>query len=433
MNRREQLLQHFLDKKKVSTDTRNIAMGAIFFALKGGNFDGNRYAEDALSKGASLAVVDDKNVANGESYFLVDDVLLALQHLSQDYRKTLDIPIIGITGTNGKTTTKELLYAILSSHFKCYATEGNLNNHIGVPLSLLKITSEHELAIIEMGANKPGDIEELCELSQPTSGLITNVGSAHLEGFGSFENVIKTKKELYDSLGNSNGLTFVNKDNEYLMKMANELSNLSYYSLEKRTPLMGGITTSDVRLRFKWKTPDFTSEEVITQLTGKYNLENAISAIAVAKHFEVPNDKIKSSLESYRPKNNRSQIKETARNMLILDAYNANITSTKAAVTNLAEIKDSSRGKFFILGDMLELGDDSKYAHEELMKLTSELGLNGVFVGEEYSKADEQAKYKCYSTTSELKENIEKLSLSNKLILIKGSRGIKLEVLEEDL
>ncbi len=432
MDNAAKLLNLFLTYGSVCTDTRKIKEGSIFFALKGDNFNGNHYAQKALELGCAAAVVDEETADDDERIISVDDVLLALQRLAKDYRATLHIPIIGITGTNGKTTTKELMNAVLSSHFSCYATEGNLNNHIGVPLSILSISKTHELAIIEMGANKVGDIAELVEICMPTHGLITNVGKAHLEGFGSFENVMKTKKELYDFLSMNDRLTFLNKDNMFLNSMSTGLKNVSFYSINKTSLVQGEVTQSDVFLKFKWKTPAYTSPEVCTQLTGEYNLENAMAAVAVGEYFKVPQNKIVQALEDYKPSNNRSQIKKTNRNTLILDAYNANITSTRAAIKNLDQV-ESELDKFFILGDMLELGESSEKEHEDVMKLTRELGMLGIFVGSEYKRADRANMFAVFDTSAELKEYLDHKIIKGKLILIKGSRGIKLEVLEEKL
>jgi UDP-N-acetylmuramoyl-tripeptide--D-alanyl-D-alanine ligase len=432
MNKRELLLSRFLSSRKICTDTRKIENGAIFFALSGENFNGNTYAQKALDDGCVLSVVSDSSYKDIEDFMVVEDTLTALQNLALDYRLTLDLPIIGVTGTNGKTTTKELVHAVLSSHLNSYATAGNFNNHIGVPLSVLSILPEHEIAIIEMGANKGTDIKELCEICLPTCGLITNVGEAHLEGFGSFDNIMKTKKELYDFLGNNNSLVFMNKDNMHLKKMGIDLKNKSYYSVNAESPLRGTITHHGVTLKFKWESEGYNSTEVETNLTGAYNLENALAAVAVGLKFHVPANKIIRSLERYTPRNNRSQIKKTEKNTLILDAYNANITSTRAALLNLSGMEFPNEKKLFILGDMLELGDVSLSAHRKMIDYTEELGLVGIFVGEEYYKAGSKS-YKCYKNTSDLLAEIESLMIADKIVLIKGSRGIKLEVIEEKL
>ncbi len=433
MNIRERLLEQFLKVGLVCTDTREIKKGAIFFGLKGENFDGSLYADKALDQGCSLAVVQSDEVIKRDDIIVVEDSLIALQNLALDYRKTLVIPIVGITGTNGKTTTKELLHSVLSSDLNCYATEGNYNNHIGVPLSILKINTEHEIAVIEMGASKIGDISELCEICLPTCGLITNVGQAHLEGFGSFENIKKTKKELYDFLGSRGSIVFMNSDNSSLKEMGENLNNISHYSISGKSPLHAEVTNHDITLKFKWTMEGYSSPEIKTNLTGKYNLENALAAIAVGTHFGIPENRINSSIEGYTPRNNRSQIKRTDKNTLILDAYNANITSTKESLLNLSGMSFSKDSKFFILGDMLELGDLSIGAHKEMIAFTKELGLNGVFVGKEYSEAKGGSAVRCYINTQELLNDNDTLNLIDKVILIKGSRGIKLEVLEDKL
>jgi len=430
---REDVLNTFLKCKRVCTDTRNITSGALFICLKGDNFDGNTFAQKALDLGAASVIIDNPKYLNEASgnMILVEDSLIALQNLALDYRNSLTIPVIGITGTNGKTTTKELMQAVLEKHYSAYATAGNYNNHIGVPLSVLEIKKEHEIAIIEMGANKGADIIELAEIARPTHGLITNVGKAHLEGFGSFENIKKTKKELYDFLGNNDGLIFINRDNHHLLEMASAYSNRSYYSIETEgTEVRGEVTNHSVNLCFKYYTKESVSEEIRTNLTGGYNLENATAAVALAKYFNVPDSKIKEGLEAYSPKNNRSQIKKTEKNTLILDAYNANITSTREALKNLAQIKNTGADTYFILGDMLELGEVSQEEHLKMIRYSEELGLKGIFVGAEYLKAANTLKHNSFKDTSDLIEHIDQMNLLNKTILIKGSRGIKLEVLE---
>ncbi|MFK7756092.1 MAG: UDP-N-acetylmuramoyl-tripeptide--D-alanyl-D-alanine ligase [Flavobacteriales bacterium] len=432
MEKSAELLKLFLECRAVCTDTRMIIKSSIFFALKGDNFNGNEFAHKALEMGCVAAVVDEEIDSPAAGIIHVDSVLLALQRLAKDYRNTLNIPVIGITGTNGKTTTKELMSVVLNSHVKCYSTKGNLNNHIGVPLSVLSITDKHDMAIIEMGANKLEDITELTDICRPNYGVITNVGKAHLEGFGSFQNIMKTKKELYDFLGSNDGLTFINKDNSFLGEMAKGLKKVSYYSLNTNSEVKGEITKSDVILRFRWTTHEFTSPEICTQLTGEYNLENAMAAVAVGVHFKVPNSKIVEALENYSPSNNRSQIKQTEKNTLILDAYNANITSTRAALKNL-DLVETDLEKFFILGDMLELGETSQKEHEDIMALTRQLDMLGIFVGSEYKKADGANMYAVFDNSAELRDYLDHKTIKGKLILIKGSRGIKLEVLEEKL
>ena len=426
--KRNFILELFLKHPAVSTDTRKIKPGCIFFGLKGANFNGNEYALKAIEQGAAAAIIDDKSLANSPNLLLVEDVLLALQNLARDYRNTFNIPFIAITGTNGKTTTKELLYEVLNSHYHCYATEGNLNNHIGVPLTILRLKKEHEIAIIEMGANKPGDIKELCEIANPTHGIITNVGKAHLEGFGSFNGVKKTKGELYDFLKEKDEPVFINLDNHHLLEMAQALTNVHYYSISKTAAVIGTPINSGLFVNFKWKTNSFESNEVKSKLTGVYNLENIIAAVAIGCFFSVPEEKISSAISHYTPSNNRSQIKKTSANTLILDAYNANPTSTIAALKNLDQLEVEN--KLYILGDMLELGEISVEAHKEIIELCADLNLQGFFVGSEYKAAGAE---NCFLKNTDLIEYLRSNTIKHKTILIKGSRGIKLESVVEFL
>ncbi len=425
---RKSLLELFLKHKSVSTDTRKIKNGSIFFALKGTNFNGNQFAKEALKAGAAISIVDEVDKIEGDHIYLVEDVLLALQNLAHDYRQTFDIPFIGITGTNGKTTTKELLHAVLNEKYHCYATKGNFNNHIGVPLTLLELTDKHEIAIIEMGANKLKDIEELCQIANPTHGIITNVGKAHLEGFGSFEGVKKTKGELYDYMNQKDGPIFINADNEHLQEMALDVKQRISYSTHSKAELNGELTDNGLFLNFRWSNKEFQSEVVKTQLSGAYNLENMMAAVAIGTYFSVPTDQISHAISNYAPSNNRSQIEHTETNTLILDAYNANLTSTKAALENLSGLNHDK--KWFVLGDMLELGDESKNAHQEIIELSKANNLNGFFVGAEYAAAGASP---VFMSNQELITELQKNPIKNQLILIKGSRGIKLESIVEFL
>lgn len=390
------------DSLSVSTDSRNLPAGCIFFALHGANFDGNRFALQALEQGASLAVIDDPEVfaahspspiANGR-ILLVEDTLLALQDLARAWRRHLGLPIIGVTGTNGKTTTKELLATVLSTKYNLHYTQGNLNNQIGVPLTLLQITRAHELAIVEMGASHPGDIKELVEIAEPNCGLVTNVGRAHLEGFGSFDGVQQTKKELYDYLRDHQGFIFRNIDNPYLAKMAGDLQTVPY-----TTGMM----------------PDGTN------LVGAYNAENISAAICVGEHFGISNEDALAAIRRYVPTNNRSQAVQTAKNRLIVDAYNANPTSMQAAI-------NAFNGDTFILGAMRELGDYSHLEHQNVVNMLAERKAENVFlVGEEYLQTT--SPYPVYETVDMLHQYLEVHPLSGKNILLKGSRSTKMEKL----
>lgn len=425
---RKKLLDLFLEHKSVCTDTRKIKEKSMFFALKGDNFNGNKFAEEAIKSGASVAVIDEEKYAHFENCYLVKDVLSALQDLASDYRQTFNIPFIGITGTNGKTTTKELLNEVLTKGLNCHATKGNLNNHIGVPLTLLEIDAQHEIAIIEMGANKSGDIKELCEIADPTHGIITNVGKAHLEGFGSFEGVMKTKGELYDFISKKDAPIFINADNDHLAVMAKNVKQKIFYSTNEMATIHGKLADKGLFLNFKWSNGGYQSEVVKSKLSGAYNLENMMAAVAIGLYFEIPKEKISEAIVEYSPSNNRSQIQKTKTNTLILDAYNANLTSTKAAIKNLAGLEYPQ--KYFVLGDMLELGDQSKSAHKEIIDLCKEKSLDGIFVGKEYMNSDAP---KAFISSEELKEYLQKQPIEDHLILIKGSRGIKLETIVEFL
>ena len=388
----------FLIKNKdslcVSTDTRNLPVGCVFFALHGANFDGNKFAKQALEQGASLAVIDNPEYALPEGTLLVEDTLLALQDLARAWRRELGLPIIGITGTNGKTTTKELLATVLSTKYNLHYTQGNLNNQIGVPLTLLQITRAHEMAIVEMGASHPGDIKELVDIAEPNCGLITNVGRAHLEGFGSFEGVQETKKELYDYLLDHQGFIFRNMDNPYLAKMAGDLQTIPY-------------TTGTM--------PNGTN------LVGEYNAENVSAAICVGEYFSISREQALEAIRQYVPTNNRSQKMQTANNQLIVDAYNANPTSMQAAI-------NAFKGDTYILGAMRELGEYSHLEHQNIVNMLAERKAEYVFlVGEEYMQTT--SPYPVFETVEMLHKHLEEQPIKGKNILLKGSRSTKMEKL----
>ena len=379
---------------RVSTDTRNLSTGCVFFALHGERFDGNKFAKQALEQGASLAVIDNPEYAHPEGTMLVDDTLLALQDLARAWRRELGLPIIGITGTNGKTTTKELLAAVLSTKYNLHYTQGNLNNQIGVPLTLLQISRAHEMAIVEMGASHPGDIKELVDIAEPNCGLITNVGRAHLEGFGSFEGVQQTKKELYDYLRDHQGFIFRNTDNPYLAQMAGDLKTVAY-------------TTG--------KMPDGT------HLVGEYNAENVSAAICVGEHFGISREQALKVIRQYVPTNNRSQKVQTGNNQLIVDAYNANPTSMQAAINAFI-------GDTYILGAMRELGEYSHLEHQNIVNMLAERKANVVFlVGEEYMQTT--SPYPVFENVEQLHTYLEEHALKGRNILLKGSRSTQMEKL----
>lgn len=426
----EELYRLFKQHPYISTDSRIAQPGSIFFALKGNLFDGNQYAEIALANGAAYAVIDNPEFHKGNKTLLVPDVLKSLQELASLHRESLKIPIIGITGTNGKTTTKELLATALSVRFNTLATPGNLNNHIGVPLSLLSITPETEIAVIEMGANHRGEIEALCNIARPTHGLITNIGKAHLQGFGSPEGVIQAKKELYNHLAEHGGTAFVNVDNSLLMSLSEELNRVLYgkNSLSDYcgNPSMQGALLS-VQLNFP------VSLSINTQLTGLYNFENVMAALAVAGNFRVNLDEVSKAIASYLPKMNRSQILETEKNTLILDAYNANPSSMESAMENFALLEKNP--KTLIFGDMFELGEASADEHKHILELATRYGFSNIFTtGPNFMKFDGEFKgVTCFDQVQHLKEFLKMNPLQGNLILVKGSRGMKLEMLTDVL
>ena len=426
----EQLYQVFLKHPTVSTDSRNITPGCIFFALKGPNFDGNQYAADALKKGATYSVVDDHDLPENEKFIVVENVLQALQQLASFHRKQIAIPVLGITGSNGKTTTKELIVAVLQQKYQLTSTQGNLNNHIGVPLTLLKMDAVTQIAVVEMGANHPGEIAELCQIADPDLGIITNIGKAHLEGFGSFEGVVRTKSELYDYLRKKNGACFINIDNTLLVKQAAGLEHLSYGSSEQ-AQLRGELQESAYYLTAKALFPKGWLY-LKSKLIGSYNFENLMAAARIGLHFEVDPLKIQKAIEQYTPTNNRSQLITKGSNKIIMDAYNANPTSMMAALKNLGAINQSN--KIVILGDMLELGKESGEEHQAVINYLNQQNFDTILlVGKEFSATETNTKTKKFGTAELLCDYLrQQKPMENKLILIKGSRGVKLEqVLEQ--
>lgn len=428
----EELYDLYLKHPIISTDTRKITSGNFFIALKGENFDANQFAGKALEDGAAYVLVDDASVVKDDRYILVDDTLHTLQLLATHHRQQLNIPFIGITGSNGKTTTKELLYSVLSQHFKTYATQGNLNNHIGVPLTILSITRETEMAIIEMGANHLKEIELLCSISRPTHGLITNVGKAHLEGFGSLEGVKKGKGELYAYLSENKGLAFVNHDNNNLVDMARDhgLTQIAYYGTGNDNYISGRLINSsplNIAWRKNYQEADALEHTVISNLTGKYNLENILAAVCVGSYFKLSAEEVNNGIADYLPENNRSQIKKTEKNLLICDYYNANPGSMTVALDNLTDIQ--AENKVLILGDMFELGNDAATEHKIIIDKALEVNANRrIFIGKEFY-SQKNAKAEFYPNTAEAIEAIRHNPIENSTILIKGSRGMKFETI----
>lgn len=418
----------------VSTDTRKIEKDCLFIALKGDNFDGNLFVHQALENGAKFAITDNEEIAkeNDNAYY-VEDSLLFLQRLAEHHRKSFDIPVIGITGSNGKTTSKELIAAVLKQRYNVLYTEGNLNNHIGVPLTILQITKDHEIAIIEMGASKLGDIKELTDIAHPTHGIITNIGEAHILGFGSVENIIKTKSELFQALNESKGHVVYNLEDQNIIDNLPEDCSYTTYSATKDSDIKGELINLTPLLNFTWKSEDYTSPTIHTKIIGKYNFYNMLAAVSFGKCFGVDEKLIDKALEEYLPTNNRSQLEETANNLLILDAYNANPTSVRSAVDNFANI-ETDKNKLFVLGDMLELGSEEKQYHREVIQQCSKLGLQGVFVGKIFKSIEsEYPDILAFESTEDAKNFFKTASPKDNLILLKGSRGIGLEKLVEVL
>lgn len=420
------LYQIFLDCQLVTTDSRNCPEGSLFIALKGESFNGNAFAGKALETGCAYAIIDEPEYAveGDQRYILVDDCLQTLQQLANYHRRQLGTRVIGITGTNGKTTTKELISAVLSQSHNILYTLGNLNNHIGVPSTLLRLKAEHDLAVIEMGANHPGEIKFLSEIVEPDCGIITNVGKAHLEGFGSFEGVIKTKGELYDFLRKKEGSTvFIHHDNAYLMNIAGGL-NLIPYGTEDDLYVNGRITGNSPYLTFEWKAgKDGETYQVQTQLIGEYNFPNALAAITIGLFFGVEATKINEALAGYTPQNNRSQLKKTNDNTLIIDAYNANPTSMMAALQNFRNMEVPH--KMLLLGDMRELGAESAAEHQKIADYIKECDFEEVWlVGEQFAAAEHF--FKTYPNVQEVIKELETNKPKGYTILIKGSNGIKL-------
>lgn len=421
----EQIYELFRKSTGVNTDSRTIRPGELFFALWGETYNGNKYAEDALGKGASWAVIDDP-LYETENTILVDDCLFELQALAAHHRKILDVPVLAITGTNGKTTTKELIAAILSKKKKIHYTRGNLNNHIGVPLTILAAPADTEMMIIEMGASHIGEIRSLCHIARPDFGIITNIGTAHIEGFGSFEGVVKAKTELYEHLRKVNGVALYNEKNpllaEKIFKMVNRAVPFSDpYGIE----LILEIIESDplLILKIKYQNREYNLK---TSLFGKYNYDNLKAAIATGVFFEVPLDDIVKAVEEYVPGNNRSQVMNTGKNTVICDSYNANPSSMLSAINSFIELKADH--KLIILGDMLELGDRSEAEHIKVLQELKSFKADLVYlVGPVFSKDADGYGYKSFPDTASLREFISKKKLSGFTILVKGSRGIGLE------
>ncbi len=418
----EQLYSIYKKYPSVQTDTRKLKQGDIFFALKGPSFNGNAFAQQALAAGAAYAVIDEKEFETGENTILVSDVLTTLQQLAKYHRQQFKVPFIAITGSNGKTTTKELVYVVLSSEYKTYTTQGNLNNHIGIPLTILSVRPDAELAVIEMGANHQKEIAGYCSYTLPTHGIITNAGKAHLEGFGGIEGVRKGKGELFDYLRTHNGTAFVMWDYDYLQTMSKGIKEIIRYGT-KEGDITGTVLKSEPFLEVSINKGE-ALKEIHTQLVGDYNLPNVLVAVAVGKYFKVPDEKIKNAIETYSPSNSRSQLVRKGDNEIILDAYNANPSSMKAAIENFAHMHYAS--KVLMLGAMAELGTESLEEHKNIIELIKKHPWKEVvLVGGDFCKIEHP--FISFDNSSEAGNWLKKKDFHNTALLIKGSRSMQME------
>lgn len=424
----QQLYQIYQQHPVITTDSRDCPQGSIFFALKGESFDGNKFAASAIEKGCAYAVIDNAEFQKDDRFILVDDVLQTFKDLAREHRRQFNIPVIGITGTNGKTTTKELIASVLSEKYNTLFTQGNFNNDVGVPKTLFRLNEQHEIAVVEMGASHPGDIKTLVETVEPTCGLITNVGKAHLQGFGSFEGVKRTKGELYDYLKAHDALVFINGNNEHLLQMAQsrDICRAIEYGTQEDCQVNGNIISCAPFLKFQWNSNVDginVQQEIQTHLIGSYNIDNMLAAIAIGLHFGVSPEQIHHALSNYIPTNNRSQMEETGKNHLVVDAYNANPSSMKAALDNFHLMEVSP--KMAILGDMRELGEASAEEHQKAVDLMKEYGFENIWlVGDEFGNT--QCNYRKFKDVEEVKAAIIAEDIKGFNILIKGSNSTKL-------
>ena len=427
MNTIEKIYEYYKKAYTLTTDSRNISKDCIFVALKGEHFDGNDFALKVAEEGVASAVIADrKDLPRHDRLFVVEDSLKCLQELAKFHREKLGLPIIGITGTNGKTTTKELVSAVLSKKYNIVFTQGNFNNQLGVPLTVLRIKPGTDMAVVEMGASHPGDIDELTNIGEPNYGMITNIGRAHLRDFGGFEGVIKTKNEMYQYIGAHKGLLFVNKDNELLMGLANNINKVTYGTCDD-ADIQGKMLSANPYLSVEWN-----GHKIDTQLVGDYNFENVMAAICIGTYFKVSDNNIVEALSSYCPTNNRSQVIETGKNRVVMDAYNANPTSMSHAIRNFRNIcKDDN---LLILGDMRELGDESEQEHKTIIELLKELKFKNVYlVGSEFAKVTENSEYSSFNDVEELAQYLQNHPVAGKDILVKGSNGIHLNKIIDSL
>lgn len=417
----------FYQTSGVCTDTRNIQKDCLFVCLKGANFNGNEFALEALRQGAKYVIVDEEIEGATPAIIRVENGLVYLQQLANFHRHKFQIPIIGITGSNGKTTSKELIATVLSKKYNVHYTKGNLNNHIGVPLTLLQLNDSHEIGVIEMGANKFRDIEELCAIAEPTHGIITNIGMAHLEGFINFEGVLKTKLELYDSIVRNKGILFYNADDSILTSNLPKNIEAIGYGSENPASVQGELVALSPFVQMKWKSASYQSDIIETRMIGKYNFYNFLAAISIGTHFQVDNEAISDAIKTYTPTNNRSQVEKTAKNTLILDAYNANPTSMKSALESFVRVTENP--KIALLGDMFELGAESKKEHQKVIDFILESKLNAFLIGKNFYqlKGDFGPAIQFFETKEDVIQHLQTVDLKDHLILLKGSRGIGLE------
>lgn len=418
----EKIYKKFLECSEVSTDTRKIEKNSMFFALKGDNFDANSFAKEALEKGAKYVIIDNANFKINDSTILVKDVLKCLQTLANYHRRQLNTPLIGLTGSNGKTTTKELINSVLSTKFKTIATIGNLNNHIGVPLTLLRLKPETEIGIIEMGANHQKEIEFLCNIAEPDYGYITNFGKAHLEGFGGVEGIIKGKSELYQYLDKENKTAIVNLDDHLQKDKTKNIKRITFSLVEKQTDVYITRVEADPMVKII-----FNKTEIQSNLIGAYNATNINAAITIGKHFDIEETAVKKAIEAYTPDNNRSQLIKKNSNEIILDAYNANPSSMQAAIANFSQI--NKENKITVLGDMFELGTDSLTEHKIIVDQLKQLeNIETYFIGKYfYQNKAESTHLHFYESFEQFSVYIKDKNIRNNFILIKGSRGMALE------
>ena len=427
MNTIENIYELYKKAYTVTTDSRTISKDCVFVALKGEHFDGNDFAMKVAEEGVAACVIADrKDLPKHERLFVVEDSLKCLQSLAKLHRERIGLPILGITGTNGKTTTKELVSAVLSKKFNIVFTQGNFNNQLGVPLTVLRIKPGTEMAVVEMGASHPGDIDELTNIGEPNFGMITNIGRAHLRDFGGYEGVVKTKNEMYQYIAKHNGLLFVNNDNALLMNLANNINKVTY-GTNQNADIQGKMLSANPYLSVEWK-----GHKIDTQLVGDYNFENVMAAICIGTYFKVAENDIVDALSNYCPTNNRSQVIETGKNRVVMDAYNANPTSMSLAIKNFRNICKSDN--LLILGDMRELGEESEREHKMIIELLKELKFKNVYlVGNEFSKSSENSEFSSFNNVEELAQYLQKHPVSGYDILVKGSNSVHLNKIIDSL